>query len=47
MKNTFNSHDKPRNDGIKGKKVQDCKEPKVEIYKSIWSLVFKCKSSEK
>jgi hypothetical protein len=20
MKNTFNSHDKPRNDGIKGKK---------------------------
>jgi hypothetical protein len=22
--------------------VQDCKEPKVEIYKLIWGLVFKC-----
>jgi hypothetical protein len=26
--------------------VQDCKEPKVEIYKPIWGLVFNCNGSE-
>jgi hypothetical protein len=25
--------------------VQECKEPKVEMYKSIWGLVFKCNDS--
>jgi hypothetical protein len=30
---------------LKVKIVQDCKEPKVEIYKPIWSLVFKCNDS--
>jgi hypothetical protein len=25
--------------------VQECKEPKVEIYKPIWGLLFKCNSS--
>jgi hypothetical protein len=25
--------------------VHDCKESKVEIYKSIWGLVFKCNDS--
>jgi hypothetical protein len=25
--------------------VQDCKEPKVEMYKPIWDLVFKCNGS--
>jgi hypothetical protein len=27
--------------------VQDCKEPKVEMYKPIWGLVFKCNGSGK
>jgi hypothetical protein len=27
---------------LKVKIVQECKESKVEIYKSIWDLVFKC-----
>jgi hypothetical protein len=26
---------------LKGKRVQDCKKPKVEMYKLIWGLVFK------
>jgi hypothetical protein len=30
---------------LKAKIVQDCKEPKVEIYKPIWGLVFKCNGS--
>jgi hypothetical protein len=25
--------------------VQECKESKVEIYKSIWGLMFKCNDS--
>jgi hypothetical protein len=25
--------------------MQECKEPKVEMYKSIWGLVFKCNGS--
>jgi hypothetical protein len=25
--------------------VQECKEPKVEMYKPIWNLVFKCNGS--
>jgi hypothetical protein len=25
--------------------VQECKEPKVEMYKSIWDLMFKCNDS--
>jgi hypothetical protein len=25
--------------------VQECKEPKVEMYKPIWGLVFKCNGS--
>jgi hypothetical protein len=25
--------------------VQECKEPKVEMYKSIWCLMFKCNGS--
>jgi hypothetical protein len=25
--------------------VQECKEPKVEMYKPIWGLVFKCNDS--
>jgi hypothetical protein len=25
--------------------VQECKEPKVEMYKSIWGLVLKCNGS--
>jgi hypothetical protein len=25
--------------------VQKCKEPKVEMYKSIWGLMFKCNGS--
>jgi hypothetical protein len=32
---------------LKIKIVQEYKEPKVEMYKSIWSLVFKCNGSEK
>jgi hypothetical protein len=27
---------------FKAKIVQDCKKSKVEMYKSIWGLVFKC-----
>jgi hypothetical protein len=27
------------------KKVQECKEPKVEMYKPIWGLVLKCNGS--
>jgi hypothetical protein len=27
--------------------VQECKEPKVEMYKSIWDLVFKYNGSER
>jgi hypothetical protein len=27
--------------------VQECKEPKVEMYKSIWGLVFKCNGNER
>jgi hypothetical protein len=27
------------------KRVQECKEPKVEMYKPIWGLVFKCNDS--
>jgi hypothetical protein len=30
---------------LKAKKVQDCKETKVEMYKPIWGLVFKCNDS--
>jgi hypothetical protein len=26
--------------------VQECKEPKVEMYKPIWGLMFKCNGSE-
>jgi hypothetical protein len=29
----------------KVKIVQECKEPKVEMYKSIWGLMFKCNGS--
>jgi hypothetical protein len=25
--------------------MQECKEPKVEMYKSIWDLMFKCNGS--
>jgi hypothetical protein len=25
--------------------VQECKEPKVEIYKPVWGLMFKCNDS--
>ena len=25
--------------------MQECKEPKVEMYKPIWGLVFKCNGS--
>jgi hypothetical protein len=31
---------------LKVKIVQKYKEPKVEMYKSIWGLVFKCNDSE-
>jgi hypothetical protein len=31
---------------LKVKIEQECKEPKVEMYKSIWGLVFKCNGSE-
>jgi hypothetical protein len=31
---------------LKVKRVQYCKEPKVEMYKSIWDLVFKCNGNE-
>jgi hypothetical protein len=31
---------------LKVKIVQEYKEPKVEMYKPIWGLVFKCKGSE-
>jgi hypothetical protein len=27
--------------------MQDCKESKVKMYEPIWSLVFKCNSSER
>jgi hypothetical protein len=30
---------------LKVKRVQDYKEPKVEMYKLIWGLVFKCNGS--
>jgi hypothetical protein len=30
---------------LKAKRVQDCKEPEVEMYKPIWGLVFKCNGS--
>jgi hypothetical protein len=30
---------------LKPKIVQDCKEPKVKMYKPIWGLVFKCNDS--
>jgi hypothetical protein len=30
---------------LKAKRVQDCKEPKVEMYKPIWDLVFKSNDS--
>jgi hypothetical protein len=30
---------------FKGRIVQDYKEPKIEIYKLIWDLVFKCNGS--
>jgi hypothetical protein len=30
---------------LKVKIVQECKEPKVEMYKSIWGLMFKCNGS--
>jgi hypothetical protein len=30
---------------LKAKRVQDCKEPKLEMYKPIWGLVFKCNGS--
>jgi hypothetical protein len=26
--------------------VQECKEPKVEMYKPVWGLMFKCNGSE-
>jgi hypothetical protein len=26
--------------------VQECKEPKVEMYKPVWGLMFKCNDSE-
>jgi hypothetical protein len=29
----------------KVKKVQECKESKVEIYKPVWGLMFKCNGS--
>jgi hypothetical protein len=32
---------------LNAKRVQDYEEPKVEMYKPIWSLVFKCNDSEK
>jgi hypothetical protein len=32
---------------LKVKRVQECKKPKVEIYKPIWGLVFKCNDSER
>jgi hypothetical protein len=31
---------------LNAKRVQDCKEPKVEMYKPILDLVFKCNGSE-
>jgi hypothetical protein len=31
---------------LKVKIVQECKEPKVEMYKPIWDLIFKCNGSE-
>jgi hypothetical protein len=31
---------------LKVKIVQEYKEPKVEMYKLIWGLVFKCNGSE-
>jgi hypothetical protein len=37
--------DSPRMVVLKVKIVQECKEPKVEMYKSIWGLVFKCNGS--
>jgi hypothetical protein len=30
---------------LKAKIVQDCKEPKIEMYKPIWGLVFKYNGS--
>jgi hypothetical protein len=32
---------------LKVKIAQECKKTKVEIYKPIWGLVFKCNGSEK
>jgi hypothetical protein len=34
--------DRPRMVVLNVKIVQECKEPKVEMYKPIWGLVFKC-----
>jgi hypothetical protein len=39
------SFDRPMMVVLKIKIVQEYKEPKVEMYKSIWSLVFKCNGS--
>jgi hypothetical protein len=30
---------------FKVKRVQECKEAKIEMYKPIWGLVFKCNDS--
>jgi hypothetical protein len=38
--------DRPRMVVLKVKIVQECKEPKVEMYKLIWDLVFKCNGGE-
>jgi hypothetical protein len=37
--------DSPRMVVLKVKIVQECKEPKVKMYKHIWGLVFKCNGS--
>jgi hypothetical protein len=37
--------DSPRMVILKVKIVQECKESKVEMYKLIWGLVFKCNGS--
>jgi hypothetical protein len=37
--------DSPRMVVLKVKIVQECKEPKVEMYKPIWGLEFKCNDS--
>jgi hypothetical protein len=34
--------DSPRMMVLKVKIMQECKEPKVEMYKPIWGLMFKC-----